>query len=133
MNRQRLGNVLIYATAALLIVSGGLHTSAFGLINAMAQSASPADARVLLPMLWIAFGVNLMVAGAIVALVALENSNGGRYVLFAASLCPLSGAVLQVAYVGFSAQVALLLLVGALAIASAIVREPRRRRSTTGA
>jgi hypothetical protein len=132
LNRQRLGNILIYTTAALLIGSGGMHLSAFGQINAMAQSADPADVHVLLPALWLSCGIDFIATGVIVGVVALENSNGGRWVLFAAAITPLAGAVVQILYFGFIAPAAALLLCGAMAVASAIVREPRRRRSTTG-
>jgi hypothetical protein len=133
MNRQRLGNLLIYGTAGLLIVTGGMHLSVFGHINGIAQSATPADVQALMPPLWLAIGVDLIATGIIVALVGLENSNGGRYVLFAAAICPWGVAVLQLIYLGFIPPTAILLLDGALAIAAAVVREPRRRRSTTGA
>ena len=133
MNRQRLGNVLIYSTSGLLIVTGGLHLSGFGSINAMAQSATPDQIHALLPSLWLAIGVDLIAIGLIVGLVAIENSNGGRYVLFAAAICPWGAALVQIAYFGFIPPTALLLLDGAMAIASAVVREARRRRSTIGA
>lgn len=133
MNRQRLGNLLIYGTAGLLVITGAIHLSAFGQINAMAQSATPADVHAVLPPLWLAVGVDMLATGLIVALVALENSNGGRYVLFAAAISPTAAAVLQMVFLGFIPPTAILLLDGALALAAAVVREPRRRRSTTGA
>jgi hypothetical protein len=132
MTRQRKSDILTYTTAGLLVVTGGLHLSGFGQVNALAQ-ATTTDVRVLLPLLWISFGVDLIATGLIVALVGLENSNGGRYVLFAAAICPWGAAVLQMIYLGFIPPTAVLLLCGAMAIAAAIVREPRRRRSTIGA
>lgn len=133
MTRQRLGNILIYTTAGLLVASGGLHLSAYAQINALAQSSGVTELHALVPVLWLVMGVDLVTVGLIVGLVAFENSNGGRYVLFAVAICPLGAALLQMVYLGFIAPTALLLLDGAMAIASATVREPRRRRSTTGA
>jgi len=130
MNRQRLAIVLIYGAAAVFVASGGLHLSAFGQINGMAQTATPPNVHVLMPALWLAVGIDLIATGVIVGLVALENSNGGRYVLFAAALGPWAGAVLQIVYFGFMAPTTLLLACGALAVAAGVVREPRRRRSS---
>ena len=129
MTRSRIASLVLYATAVCLVATGVLHLSGFGQINALAQ-ATTADVRALLPLLWISFGVDLIATGAIVALVGLENSNGGRYVLFAAALCPWGAAVLQVIYLGFIGPTAVLVLDGALAMVAAIMREPRRRRSS---
>ena len=127
MNRQRIANIVLYAAAVLLVATGALHLTAFGAINTLAQAS--ADVKPLLPLLWVGVGVDLIATGIIVALVGLENSNGGRYVLFAAAMCPWAAALLQIIYLGFVGPTAMLLLDGGLAIAAASLRESRRRRS----
>jgi len=130
MQRHKLSNLLIYVTAGLMALTGLLHLSGYSGVNAAAQATGSADVQQLLPLLWLVVGVDLVVTGLIVALVAFENSNGGRLVLFAAAISPIAAAGLQVVYLGFIPPTALLLLDGALAIASAVWREPRRRRSS---
>jgi hypothetical protein len=117
----------------LFVASGALHLSGFGQINALAQSGTPDDVHVLLPAMWVAFGVDLVVMGLIVAAIGYENSTGGRFALAAVALGTCAGAVAQLTFFGFIAPTALLLLDGALAIACALIREPRRRRTSSSA
>jgi len=131
MNRLRAANFLIGTTAILLIVSGALHLSVFsGSISPLAQSATPEDIRAILPASWLAFGIDLIVLGLVVAAIGIENATGGRYALAAIALAPLGAAALQLVYFGFIAPTALLLLDGVLAMACAWIREPRKRRSS---
>jgi hypothetical protein len=133
MNRTRTANILIGVTAVLLVATGALHLGAYpGSIAPLAASA-PDDVRHLLPAVWLAVGIDLVVMGLIVAAIGYENSTGSRLALAAVALCPLGGVVMHLMFFGFIQPTALLLLDGVLALACAIVREPRRRRSTTGA
>src|SRR5262245_4978806 len=133
MNKLRTTNILIGITAALLLITGALHLSAAGQIGALASSATPPDVRALLPLLWIAFGIDLVMLAFIVGAIGYENSTGGRLALAAVAIGPIGAAVLQVIYLGFIPPTALLFLDGVMALACAWMREPRRRRSTTGA
>ena len=133
MNRQRLSNVLVGSAAGLLIISGGLHLMPYAQISTLAHNSGSPDIQVLLPMLWLAFGVTVIVTGVIVGVVALENSSGGKYVIAAAALVPWSGAILQVMFVGAGALGPTLLLVldGIAVVVASYYREGRRRRSSS--
>jgi hypothetical protein len=122
MNRLRTGTILTSVTAVLFAATGALHLSAFGAINGLAASATPADVHVLLPALWIAVGVDLVAAGLVIAAVAIERSTGGGLVLAATAIIPLGGVVIHLVYFGFLAPTALLLADGVLAIACAVIR-----------
>jgi hypothetical protein len=127
MSRRRLANILIAAAATLLVASGILHLAVYGEIGALARSASPDDARLLLPALWVAIGIDLIVMGAVVAMVGIENSRGGRFVLFAAAALPAGSVVVHLLFLGFLAPTGLLMADAAVTLAAGVVREPRRR------
>jgi hypothetical protein len=129
MDRSKIANLLIGATAVMLVVTGVLHSAAYGQVSRMAGSVGSADVQALLPLLWTVFGIDLIGLGVVVAVVGLENSNGGRWVLFASAICPIGAAIGQMVFLGFEPPTALLLLNGALAIAAGTMREPRRRRA----
>ena len=109
MGHQRLGNIVAGVTAVLIIVTACLHTAALGQINQPAQTTS-ADVRPLLTLLWITFGLELAIVGSSWGIVARDARGGGRLILIAASLCPLSAAALQVVYLGFIPPTAILAL-----------------------
>src|SRR5262249_35457284 len=113
-------------------ITGALHLSAAGQIGTLASSASPADVRVLLPLLWMAIGVDLVMLAFIVAAIGYENSTGGRFALAAVAIGPIGAAGLKSIYLIFISPTALLFLDGVMALVCAWMREPRRRRSTSG-
>jgi hypothetical protein len=132
MNRLRTANILIAITAALLIITGALHLSGFGSINTLAQSTNVADVKVLVPVLWLATGIDMIVMGLIVGAIGYENSTGGRLALAVVAISPIVMAVLQLIYFGFIPPTALLFLDGGMVLICAWMREPRRRRTSSG-
>lgn len=72
-----------------------------------------------LPALWLAFSVDMVLLGLILAVVALRPSRTARPIILIAALCPLSAAALQLCFVGFIPPTGVLLGVGVLTLVSA--------------
>lgn len=120
MNRHRAGRILASVAACVSWATAAFHTTGLRSIETLAQQASPA-LRTAVPALWLAFGIDLAVIGLIVAAVAARPDRSGPLILAFAALGPLSGATLQIVYLGFVPPTALLFAVGVLTLAAAAV------------
>lgn len=123
MNARRVAATLAYAAALVLLVTAVLHIGAL----AAASSQVASDIKPLFAMLWLFFGVALAVTGVLVAAVAQASVARRGIVLAIASLFPFAGAALMTAFLGFLAPAILLLVGGALVMASAILGRTRRQ------
>lgn len=85
-----------------------------------------------IPALWLVFALDLAVLGVIVALVAWRPSPVGRLILPVAVLSPLGAAGLQLRTIGFVPPTAILLTLGLLTMAAAVVLVPARQRAEPG-
>ena len=118
MTRQGLTRGFGLTGALALLVTATLHTVATPQINELATSL-PGDSSVLLPLLFVAFGITLGLAGILTALVSVRAGKGDHRLLAVIALFPLAGAALQMIYIGFIAPTALLLLDGLLVLGTA--------------
>ena len=119
MKSHKTASMLAWIAAVLYVVTAAWHQSGLASISALAAQG-PRGLQPLVAALWVSFGVSLVVLALIIALCARSASPDRRLVLAAAALGPLSGAVLQLAYHGFIAPTALLLLDAAVAFAAAV-------------
>ncbi|HEY2346310.1 MAG TPA: hypothetical protein VGH80_10565 [Xanthomonadaceae bacterium] len=115
MKMQRAAPTLAYVASILLLATAAFHLSATG--AASAQIAG--HLKPLFTTLWIFFGAAMAVAALLVAAMAPVAMQRRGLVLAIASLLPLVAAALMQGYLGFLAPVVLLILDGALVIASA--------------
>ena len=113
--------VLARVAALAFFLTAALHTSAYPTIAALAK-AGPPDLRPVVPMVWLAFSLMLVVVGLIVA--ANASAPPSRYrmlTLLFAGLFAFGSATLQIIFLGFIPPVAILCVDGALAIAAALI------------
>lgn len=118
MTRQGLTRGFGLTGALALLATATMHTMATPQINKLAASV-PGDSGVLLPLLFVAFGITLGLAGVLTAVVSLRAGRGDHWILAVVALFPLAGAVLQMIYLGFIAPTALLLLDSLLVLGTA--------------
>jgi hypothetical protein len=106
MTKERVAPVTAAIGAGLLFATAGFHLSAYSTVVAQA----PTDLRPLMSAMWVASGVSLIIA----ALLAIAASPlfivRRRALLVIAALTPFSIAAVQIAYLGFLAPTALLIV-----------------------
>ncbi len=124
MTRQRVGSTLCLLTAVLLLATAAFHHTGFRYVSRLAGDAAP-ELRPLVPPLWLAFSASLVVLALIAAIAARRPAPGGRAILLIIALFPAAAAALQVRYLGFIPPTAILLVDAAVAIAAALLLEPR--------
>lgn len=119
MTKERAATLTASIGAGLLFGTAGFHLSAYSSV----VSRAPEDLRPLMATLWVAGGASLVIAALLtVALTPLFNVRR-RALLGIAALTPLSIALCQIAYLGFLAPTALLLLdAGVLLVAGQLGR-----------
>lgn len=128
MTRRRIGTALTVVAALAFFATAGIHSTGYSSVTALTADASP-DLAALVPALWLAFSMDLVVVGLIVGVVAFGTVRGGRPILFCAALNPLGAAGLQVYYLGFIPPTAVLLTVATLTLAAAAVGSPQRTKA----
>ncbi len=119
MTSPKTASLLAWIAAILYIITAVWHQSGLSSITALAATG-PAGLQPLVPALWVAFGVSLVLLALIIMACARSTSPDRRAILALAALGPLSGAVLQIVYLGFIPPTALLLLDTAVGFAAAV-------------
>ncbi len=119
VTRQESASKLAGAAAVALILTAAIHATGLPRFDRLAAEAGGALA-VFVPLLWIAFSIDLVALGIIAAIIAARPGPYGRLVLLTLALPPLAAAMLQVLYLGFILPTAILLLDTVLLVAAAI-------------
>jgi hypothetical protein len=118
MMREKSGTILAWVAAIMYLLTAAMHMLGFEPTRALAQQG-PADLRPLVPLLWLSFALSLVVLAAIVAACAHRGASADRLILALTALGPLSGALVQIVYIGFVLPSAILLFDAALALTAA--------------
>jgi hypothetical protein len=124
MTKERAATVTAAVGAALLFLTGGLHLSAYSAVT----SQTPADVRALMAMLWVGSGISMIIAALLAVAVTPLFIVRRRVLLAIAALIPLSVAAVQIAYLGFLAPTALLLLDAAVLLVAGELGRARQPR-----
>ena len=106
MTKDRVPTVTAAVGAGLLFATAGVHLSAYASVVAQA----PADLRPLIAALWVAGGLSLIIAALLAVAATPLFIVRRRALLGIAALTPLSIAAVQIAYLGFLAPTALLIV-----------------------
>ena len=72
-------------------------------------------------MLWLAFSFDLAVLGLIIGVLVARPRDVARPILVIAALCPFSAAGLQLSFIGFVPPTAILIVLGVVTWAGAVV------------
>lgn len=118
MTQESVGGILAWAAAAGFLGTAVLHSTGYSSVTDLAEE-SPGGLDVLVPALWLAFSLDLIVVGLIIAIVAWKRPQGGGLILAVGSMCPFGAAVLQVIFLGFVPPTGILLVVGGVAVVAA--------------
>jgi hypothetical protein len=116
------GRILAAATSVGFFAVAALHGSGYAGISRMASGAGD-DLRVLVPMLWVSFSVDLTVLGLIVAVAALRPNRALRIPVALAGVVPAAAAVLQIVSMGFIPPTAILIALAVLTWTAAVTLE----------
>jgi hypothetical protein len=106
MTKERVASVTAAVGAGLLFATAGFHLSAYSTVVAEA----PTDLRPLMSAMWVAAGVSLMIAALLAVAATPVFIVRRRALLVIAALTPFSIAAVQIAYLGFLAPTALLIV-----------------------
>lgn len=128
-SRYAFGPGLTAVAALGYVVTAWIHSTGFDGVTALAAEG-PEEMVLLMPALWLAFSLDLIVLALILALSAFRPARRMKWVVGIAAFCPLGAAALQVRYIGFIPPTAILLTIGTLAVAAAVVMDPRPDAST---
>jgi len=117
MKRRTVGSALAWLTAALFIATAAIHHTGFSGVSALAAETG-GDVAILMPMLWLFFSIELVILGAVAAVIARRPSADHGTILMLLALVPGAAAVLQLVYIGFIPPTAILLFDALVAIAA---------------
>jgi hypothetical protein len=118
VTQERLGRLFAWTAAAGFVATAVLHSTGYSSVTKLAaKSSGGLDA--LVPAMWLAFSLDLIVVGLIIGVVVWKRSRGGGLILALGSLCPFGAAALQVVFLGFIAPTAILLVVGGITVVAA--------------
>lgn len=106
VTRERLATLSASIGAGLVFATAGFHLSGYKSV----VSRMPVEQQPLVAALWVAAGLSLGIAALLAVAVTPLFVVRRRALLYLAALTPLSIAALQLAYLGFLAPTALLLL-----------------------
>lgn len=124
MFTQRRASVLAGFAAAMLLLTAAFHATGLDSATRLAHQAG-GQLAVVVPMLWVAFSIDLTALGLVAAIVARRPAWGHRPILLVLAVPPLAAAAMQVRFLGFILPTAVLLLdVGLLVAAAFSVRRP---------
>lgn len=123
MASPRTASILAWAAAALYVGTAAWHQTGLSFVQRLTADG-PEGLQPLISALWILFGVSLVILALIIAACASTTHPARRLILGLAALGPVSGAILQIAYLGFIPPTALLLIDAAVA-ATAALATPR--------
>lgn len=122
MTRAAISRSLAGVAAAGFLATAWLHSTGYGSVKELARGSHP-DLQAVAPALWLAFSVDLVVVGLIVAVIAIRPTPVGRVILAIAACSPLAGAGLQLVFIGFVPPTAILLVLGTITLlAAALLR-----------
>ena len=119
MARARLASLLGYAAGGLLTLTALFHLSGLGYVQRLAAAAG-GDLKAIVPALWLAFSVSLLVAALVAVVVAHRPEPTYWLVLLSVALAPAAAVILQVIFVGFGLPSAALLLDTVVLIAASV-------------
>jgi len=100
MTRAGTTRLLAGLSAAAFLLSAALLVSSYGSIVTSAQRA-PADIATLIPALWLAFAVAMIVFGVIMAATTRRDGLNPRLTLFLVALFPTATGMYFVRFLGF--------------------------------
>ncbi|KPK55692.1 MAG: hypothetical protein AMS21_13370 [Gemmatimonas sp. SG8_38_2] len=112
------------------VTTARIHSTGFDSVTRLARGG-PANLTGLMLALWLAFSLDLIVMGLVIAAAAWRPDRLGRIVVGIAALCPFGAAGLQLRFIGFVPPTAILLAIGLLAACAAAVLPPPRAESVT--
>ena len=113
--------VLARLAAVAFFITAGLHSFAYRTITAI-SNVGPPDLRPVVPAIWLAFSLMLVVLGLIIASNATAPPSRYRMqTLILAGIFAFGSATLQMIFFGFIPPVAILCVDGALAVAAAVI------------
>ena len=120
MKRGRAGRVVAGVAALGFLATAALHSTGYPSITRLATGV-PGMLGAAMPALWLAFSIDLIVVGVVVALVAIRPGPSARLILGVAAVCPLGAAGLQIRFIGFVPPTAILLAVGFVTLTAAVL------------
>jgi hypothetical protein len=128
MTRRRVGSLLTALAAVLFAATAAMHHTGYGIVTRLAEQG-PVELQQVVPMLWLAVSVDLVVLALIIAVVAWRQTTGGRLIVCFAAITPFADAALQIRFIGFILPTAILLTVGAVTLAAAALQPPVSREA----
>jgi hypothetical protein len=117
MKRRTIGSALAWLTSALFIATAAIHHTGFSGVSALATETG-GDVAILMPMLWLFFSIELVILGAIAAMIARKPSADHGTILMLLAFVPAAAAALQLVYIGFIPPTAILIFDALVAIAA---------------
>lgn len=126
MTRVQLGSLFTGLAGAGFLGTAALHGTGYDSVTQLA-ARGPAELQALAPALWLAFSLDLVIIGLILAVVARRPIPRDRAVLAVAALSPIGAALLQIRFLGFILPTAILLALGAFTLTAAVVVPPAER------
>ena len=126
MTRAQLGSLLTGLAGAGFLGTAALHGTGYDSVTQLAAQG-PAELQALMPALWVAFSLDLVVIGLILAVVARRPIPRDRLLLAVAAFSPVGAALLQIRFLGFIPPSAILLALGAFTLTAAVVVPPATR------
>lgn len=124
ISRTAVGRYIAAVAALGYFATAWIHSTGFDSITALAADG-PEELAALVPALWLAFSLDLVVLGLVIVAAALRPGGSARVVTAVAALCPFGAAALQLRYIGFIPPTAILLTIGTLAAVAAGVMPGR--------
>ena len=131
MTKQEGASRLAGAAAVALVLTAAFHATGLPRFSRLGAEAGGALA-VFVPLLWIAFSIDLLALGLIAAIIAAWPGPNGRLVLLALALPPVAAAILQMVYLGWILPTTILVLDAGLLIAAALAMPRRAVRPSEG-
>jgi len=126
MSPQTRARILTLVAASLMLLTAGFHLTGFPEARELGRSAG-GKLTAIVPLLWIAFSIDIMSFAIVSAIIAWRPGPTGRPILLAAAIPPFGAACLQIVYIGFRASTAVLCADVALLVAAAAGNSVRSR------
>lgn len=120
MTRDQVGRLLAAVACLGFLGTAGLHSTGYDSAVRLGNEV-PGVMGEAIPMLWLGFSFDLAVLGLIIGVLVARPRDVARPILAIAALCPFSAAGLQLAFIGFVPPTAILIVLGVVTWAGAVV------------
>lgn len=120
MTRKQVARLLAAVACLGFLGTAGLHSTGYDSAVRLAEQV-PGVIGEVIPMIWLAFSIDLAVIGLIVGILVVRPRDVARPILVVSSICPFAAAGLQLASIGFVPPTAILIGLGIVTLAGAVV------------